>query len=555
MASPDPKQLKTQKTDCFEGNLQTLHGRDLVLAVIERADKIADSKDGQDFIHSMLDLMIEITQADSAHIFISDSRTDEYELLALRGDPESQYLVGLRLKRHHVLPGISIDEAQPVVIGDLSTEPLWLGTADPSTAITKRNVINLPIQNKTAAMGVIQIFNYRIPCIDVLQVLSRRLAIELAHRREIDKALRSNQRYKSLVEILGKVAGTLDRNRLLYLVTENASQLVGAERSSIFIVDPDTNDMIFQVGYRSEDQDKSAPVSKEEDRASQDEPIDSTGRQTDTQTKSSFEESAEFSFFNRSAITAPLRSRPLAHNHAVDRKYILGGLMVHNMQDASFQEEDAQLIEILANQTSTFLQVAEMYESSGELFLGVIKALAAAIDAKDPYTQGHSKRVSDYATLISQELGLDQSLINDIQIGSLLHDIGKIGIPDSILLKEGKLTADEFEIIKQHPSKGENILKQVELLAPVLPAISEHHERPNGSGYPNKLVGRQVSLMGRIVAVADVFDAMTSDRPYRPAYSVQEVLDYLKENVGGLFDHDCVQALEKILTKSSAPGQ
>ena len=101
---------------------------------------------------------------------------------------------------------------------------------------------------------------------------------------------------------------------------------------------------------------------------------------------------------------------------------------------------------ILANQASTFLQVAEMYESTGELFLGVIKSLITAIDAKDPYTQGHSQRVSDYSVLIARELGLDETLVNDIRIGSLLHDIGKIGIPDSILLKNGQLNREEIEL-------------------------------------------------------------------------------------------------------------
>jgi putative nucleotidyltransferase with HDIG domain len=225
--------------------------------------------------------------------------------------------------------------------------------------------------------------------------------------------------------------------------------------------------------------------------------------------------------------------------------------MVHNKHNESFIEEDAQLMQILANQASTFLQVADMYESAGELFLGIIKALAAAIDAKDPYTQGHSQRVSDYSVLISQELGLDESLVSDIRIGSLLHDIGKIGIPDSILLKEGSLTAEEYAIIQGHPTTGVNILSQVQLFIPMLPAIAEHHERLDGSGYPYRMTDRQISLVGRIVAVADVFDAMTSRRPYRPALSVPDVLSYLQEYANSLFDAACVDALVNILAKSN----
>ncbi len=184
-------------------------------------------------------------------------------------------------------------------------------------------------------------------------------------------------------------------------------------------------------------------------------------------------------------------------------------------------------------------------------FLGVIKSLAAAVDAKDPYTKGHSQRVSDYSVLIARELGLDETLVNDVRIGSLLHDIGKIGIPDSILLKNGTLNFEEIELMRQHPRTGVNILSEVKLLDPMRPAILEHHERLDGSGYPAKLTDQQISWMGRIVAVADVFDAMTSKRPYRQALSVQEVLSYLQQKAGSLFDAPCVRALENILARSN----
>jgi HD-GYP domain-containing protein (c-di-GMP phosphodiesterase class II) len=153
--------------------------------------------------------------------------------------------------------------------------------------------------------------------------------------------------------------------------------------------------------------------------------------------------------------------------------------------------------------------------------------------------------------MIARELGLDEILVNDIRIGSLLHDIGKIGIPDSILLKTSTLNLEEHELMRGHPRTGVNILSQVKLLDPMRPAILEHHERLDGSGYPAKLTDKQISWMGRIVAVADVFDAMTSNRPYRQALSVQEVLGYLHEKAGILFDPPCVQALDNILARST----
>lgn len=180
----------------------------------------------------------------------------------------------------------------------------------------------------------------------------------------------------------------------------------------------------------------------------------------------------------------------------------------------------------------------------------MIQALATAIDAKDPYTQGHSQRVSEFAVMIAREMGFNEAEINDLRIGSLFHDIGKIGIPDQILLKNGKLNDKEYEYMKQHPALGANILSQVKMLEASLPAILQHHERLDGSGYPAKLAGQQIAWMGRIVAVADVYDAMTSNRPYRAGFSPEDVIAYLNTQAGVQFDEDCVEALKSALMRS-----
>jgi putative nucleotidyltransferase with HDIG domain len=339
-----------------------------------------------------------------------------------------------------------------------------------------------------------------------------------------------------LIDAIGQAAGTLDRNQLLHMITENACRLVDAERSSIFLVDPATKEMIFQVSFHSPDRPATGPLAAGAARLGRPRPANRPQE--------------EFSFFSRSGITVPLTNGPVSPDQETDRKRTLGGLMALNKQGQSFQEDDADLLSILAEQASSFLQVVELYESTGELFVDVIKSFVTAIDAKDPYTQGHSQRVSDYSVMIAQELGLSDTQVNDIRVSSLLHDIGKIGVSDTILKKAGRLTPAEYEEIKQHPTIGANILSQVKALAPVLPGILEHHERLNGAGYPQCLQGAQISLMGRIIAVADVFDAMTSHRPYRPALSVAEVIAYLKENIGVQFDADCVRALENILIRS-----
>lgn len=545
MLDGDKQRLRDQEGCSSENNHPYDQEREWILSILGRADEIAGAAEHSGMIQDMLGLMIEVTQADSAHFFQLDAAADELVITNVCGDAESQYLVGLRLNRQQGLPGISLCDAKIMVIGDLPSDPDWLRTVDPVNAARKKNVINLPVTNKDHTLGVIQIFNFLQAELDLLLILGRRLAVELDRRKAIETVQRSNQRLLTLVDMLGEVAGTLDRNQLLHLVTENAARLVDAERSSLFLVDPATNEMIFQVAYQPQDE-RIAPSSGE----ARDRPPRYSRSSPHARSASSRKaipanlQQGEFSYFNRSAITVPLGSEPLAQDQAEDRQHVLGGLMVLNRPRAAFQEEDAQLMRILANQASTFLQVAEMYESTEELFLGVIKSLITAIDAKDPYTQGHSQRVSDYSVLIAQVLGLDDTLVNDIRIGSLLHDIGKIGMPDSILLKNGTLSAQEIELMREHPRMGVNILSKVKLLDPMRPAILEHHERLDGSGYPAKLVDKQISWMGRIVAVADVFDAMTSNRPYRQALSMRDVLSYLHEKAGILFEARCVQALD-----------
>jgi putative nucleotidyltransferase with HDIG domain len=544
------RSLKVQEDWATENSCQLSQGREWILAIIARADEILGAAEPSTMIQNMLDLMIEITLADSANFFQLDADADELVITHVRGDAESQYLIGLRLNRQQGLPGISLCDTKIVVVGDLPSDPDWLRAVDPVNAAQKKNVINLPLANNDHTLGVIQIFNFQQAELDLLVVIGRRLAVELERRIKTEIVQRSNQRLTTLVDMLGEVAGTLDRNHLLHLVTEDAARLVGAERSSLFLVDPTTSEMVFQVAYQPQEQGNGSSSAGKTDSLSSFSRSNQSLRNNSSQPpRPANLQHGEFSYFNRSAITVPLSSEPLGKDHGEDRKHVFGGLMVLNQPHSSFQEEDAQLMRILANQASTFLQVAEMVEGTGELFLGVIKSLTNAIDAKDPYTQGHSQRVSDYSVLIARELELDETLVNDIRIGSLLHDIGKIGMPDSILLKKGTLSIAEGELMREHPRTGANILGQVKLLDPMRAAILEHHERLDGSGYPAKLTGKQISWMGRIVAVSDVFDAMTSNRPYRQAIGVQEVLVYLRENAGILFDAACVEALDNIIAR------
>lgn len=185
-------------------------------------------------------------------------------------------------------------------------------------------------------------------------------------------------------------------------------------------------------------------------------------------------------------------------------------------------------------------------EENKELFLGTIRALAQAIDAKDPYTRGHSVRVNRYSVLLARELGLSEAEIRDIHVASLLHDVGKIGIDDAILKKPGALTDAEFVIMKTHPVLGANIMEPIRQMKEILPGLRSHHERWTGGGYPDNLAGERIPLMARVIAVADTFDAITTDRPYQKLRTFDEGLERLKELKGRALDTKVVEAFMRL---------
>lgn len=192
----------------------------------------------------------------------------------------------------------------------------------------------------------------------------------------------------------------------------------------------------------------------------------------------------------------------------------------------------------------------ELQESKDALeraYMESIETLRYTVEAKDVYTRGHSDRVSAFAVLIGEKLGLSDSDIKTLRIGGLFHDIGKIGVPDSILLKPGKLTDDEYSEIKNHPSIGAHILCNASIFADLIPIVKHHHERYDGKGYPGKLLGAEIPYLARITSLSDTFDAMTSRRPYRDAIVIQSVKEEFAKCSGTQFDPELVPVFLDIL--------
>ena len=215
----------------------------------------------------------------------------------------------------------------------------------------------------------------------------------------------------------------------------------------------------------------------------------------------------------------------------------------------------SQEVDALTEAFNTMMQSVVAAEAeTRSAYVGAIRALAAALDARDPYTAGHSERVSALSVAIGRQMRLDDEQLEVLRLGALLHDIGKIGVNDHVLRKPAPLTPDEFELIKQHPTLGARILRSVPFLARHVAIVELHHERPDGKGYPHGLAGHEIPLLARIAHVADAFDAITSARAYRPARGAAEALVELWKHAGAQFDAEVVQALAAALPQVSAPA-
>jgi HD-GYP domain-containing protein (c-di-GMP phosphodiesterase class II) len=221
------------------------------------------------------------------------------------------------------------------------------------------------------------------------------------------------------------------------------------------------------------------------------------------------------------------------------------GLVSFNLNEI-FRQGELKLFMSLAEQLAGVVANTELYESLEQFIINMVKSLVFAIEAKDLYTRGHSERVSKYSMLMGERLGLDKKEFNNLKWASILHDIGKIGIPESILNKPDRLTDAEYDIIKKHPVKGTEILQPIEQLTGSIPGIFHHHERYDGGGYPQGLKGEEIPLISRIIAVADTFDAINSTRAYRGSKSSEKAMEIIEEVAGSQLDARMVDVFKKV---------
>jgi HD-GYP domain-containing protein (c-di-GMP phosphodiesterase class II) len=504
-----------------------------LLPLLERANRIAALSDPQALLEQTLALLMEVCAARAGALYLLD---ETGKALVCKAGDSRPFKARVALARS--LAGKALRQRQPFHREDFSGRKF-------------HTLLSLPLLIGDRALGVVHLFDFTRPAFDLAQLLADRLAGEIDRSIQLEASRQRNRRLEALIAILGQIGNSLDRDRILRVIIDSAREFLQAEACSLFLCDEATGDLELVIASNV---DASIQVERMRVPAGKGiigqvvasaETILVSDTASDKRHYGGLDRLS--GFVTRCILAVPLCTRKvdLGSERGVTDERILGGLEALNKIEGTFSEDDASLLRILANQAGTVLEIAGLYTDVNELFLDVIRSLTAAIDAKDPYTEGHSRRVSEFSVEIARELGLPPDQIYRIRIGSLLHDVGKIGIPDAILTKTGELTEAEYELVKQHPAIGARIMSEVRMLKNELPMLSGHQERLDGSGYPAGLKDGQISLTSRIVAVADVFDALTSDRPYHKASSAEEALDYLHSQVGTHFDRLCVEALAR----------
>jgi len=236
---------------------------------------------------------------------------------------------------------------------------------------------------------------------------------------------------------------------------------------------------------------------------------------------------------------------PIPDETGVTQHFILSLVDISNMKDKEnkLTENKNAFFNMLKELDSSYKELKEIYE-------GMIHSFVNAIDAKSPWTKGHSERVTAYSVSVARELGIKERDIDMLRMAALLHDVGKIGTYDVILDKPGELTDEEFALIRMHPVRGEEILKPIKQLRALLPIVRHHHERLDGSGYPDGLKNDEIPFFSKIICIADSFDAMTDDRPYRASPSREYAISELTRCRGTQFDPQAVDAFLHVLSEN-----
>lgn len=518
-------------------------------ALLRVAEVLSTTFERDEIFRKIIEIVPVVINADRYIAFLYDRKTGAFVPVHSHGIPKDlkPHLGQLRLTRG--MPIVDkIIKGETVIIEDACKNPLFPRTI--AEIFRHKSVMAVPIISKqTTGMIEIDRIDINDPFGDREKAIVKGIASQMSIALEnaalfeegMEKTIDLSRRIEMISvmhEIDRSILSTLESQEILEKAATMVNRLIPCDGVTVAMVDTERSGFVYVAGWGI-DLPEGIFVPFNSTAATE---VIRTRRAELIQDLSQAERllPAEEHFLKEgfySYVGIPI----------IVRDETIGVLSIVAKKHAAFTHENISTLEKLASQMAVALENARLLADMKDLFIGTIKSLSSAIDAKSHWTRGHSDRVTEYALQIGKEMGLQDKELEVLRVAGLLHDIGKIGTYDIILDKPEKLNNAEYEIVKEHPARGSELLLPIKQLSHIVPWIRGHHERLDGTGYPDGLKGDEIPLQAKILAVADTFDSMTSDRPYRETRGREKAIEELKKNAGTQFDPKVVEAFLRIL--------
>jgi PAS domain S-box-containing protein/putative nucleotidyltransferase with HDIG domain len=509
-------------------------------SLLELANSVTGLLDNKAIFEAVLSTVLKLTSAERTAVLLRGKDEEDFRVEMLHGWPDhlTPNINTLRFGKSSSAAAGKILQGETVRVSDGGVGGLV--DAKFSEAFGLRSVIFAPVAAANGVLGVVMCekpgeFTGKDERIlkGITSITSTAVDNAMLYRESIDMSAdlaRKMETIRMTYEVDRAILSSLNRQEILDVTLNNIQRIIPADKMGIVYHDSERGAYLYENETLRPGK---CPII---------DPVIRAGRIVSVPDLSMYGQSSE--------LTAKMLRQGLLSFMALPlytKGRRLGCLMMMSRRIGAFDKEDISNAERLTAQMAIALENARLYEDIKDLFLSTVRALSHAVDAKSPWTRGHAERVTRYAIALAREAGLHEAEIEQLELAGLLHDIGKIGTLDKILDKPDELTTEEFELVKKHPGKGAEILGHIKQLKHILPIIKHHHEKLDGTGYPDCLKGDEIPLLSRILCIVDSFDSMTADRPYRPAPGKGYAISELKRCAGTQFDPVLVDAFLKII--------